>query len=172
MKDLRVPPKLRGVFKKPFGELYAGKGLIPAKKIKSVLKDEKLVIVGDVTLMNMLAVGVRPDLAIVDLKSMREEDKSTELGGTIVKAVNPPGMISKDLWDKIHEAMEKSGTTILVDGEEDLAVLPCIIEADWDTVILYGQPDEGIVYVPVNEETKLEAGIILKVLLSKITSLN
>lgn len=172
MKDLRVPPELRGAFKKPFGELYAGEGLIPAKKIKAVLKGEKLVIVGDVTLRNMLAVGVRPDLAIVDLKSKRKEAADMELEGTVVKAVNPPGMISKDLWDKIHEAIEKSSTTILVDGEEDLAVLPCIIEADWDTVILYGQPDEGIVYVHVNEETKLEAGMILKVLLSKITSLN
>ena len=169
MKDLLVPPELSGVFKKPFGELYPGEGLTPAKKIKSMLKDKKLVIVGDITLRNMLAVGVTPHLAIVDLKSRRKKEKGTKLEGTIVKVVNPPGMISKDLWDKIHEAIEKSGTTILVDGEEDLAVLPCIIEADWDTVILYGQPDEGIVYVHVNEETKLEAGIILKVLLSKIT---
>lgn len=167
MKDLRVPSELRGVFKKPFGELFTGEGLTPANNVKSKLKGEKLVIVGDVTLRNMLAVGVKPDLAIVDQKAMRKPLQPEELEGEVVKAVNPPGMISKDLWDKIHDAVIKSGTTILVDGEEDLAVLPCIIEADWDTIVLYGQPGEGIVYVDVNEKTKLEAGMILKVLISR-----
>jgi hypothetical protein len=165
MRDLLIPRELRSFFKKPFGELYRGEGVEVARKIKDRLKGEKLIIVGDVTLKNMLAVGVKPDLAIVDLKTRRGIEEVQELSGRVVKAKNPAGMISKELWECIHEAVEKPGTLILVEGEEDLAVLPCIIEADWDTVILYGQPDEGIVLVRVDEEKKLEAGLILKVLL-------
>lgn len=172
MRDLLIPKELRSIFKKPFGTLYAGNGLEAAEKVKEELKDEKLIIVGDVTLKNMLAVGVKPSLAIIDLKTKREIKEVQELGGSVVEARNPAGMISKELWDRIHEAVEKPGTLILVDGEEDLAVLPCVIEADWDTVILYGQPDEGIVLVRVDEEKKLEAGMILKVLLSEATNMN
>lgn len=167
VRDLLIPRELRGFFKKPFGELYAGEGMEAALKVKEQLKGEKLIIVGDVTLRNMLSLGVKPDLAIVDLKTKRGAEEAQEPGGRVVRARNPAGMISRELWECIHEAVEHPGTLILVEGEEDLAVLPCILEADWGTVILYGQPDEGIVLVRVDEEKKLEAGLILKVLLKE-----
>ena len=39
----------------------------------------------------------------------------------------------------------------MVKGEEDLAVLPCLLIAPEDAVILYGQPNEGLVFVNVSE---------------------
>lgn len=170
MRDLVIPRELRAVFKKPFGRLIRGKGLEAAKKVKKELRDERLIVVGDVTLRNMRAVGVEPDVAILDLRTERRVDETGETPrpeGRVLKARNPAGTISGELWECIHEAVENPGTTVLVEGEEDLAVLPCILEADWDTVILYGQPGEGIVMVRVNEEKKLEAGTILKVLLNQ-----
>jgi hypothetical protein len=162
MKNLRVPEELRVLFRKPFGKLYKGKGLAPASRIKKELKDEKVIIVGDITLKNALEVGIRPSLAIIDLKTKRENRKKLKNSETIVK--NPAGMITEELWDEIHEKIDIDGARIIVDGEEDLAVLPCVLEADWDTVILYGQPDEGIVLVRVDEEKKMEASILLKML--------
>ena len=167
MRDLVIPKELRSLFKKPFGQLFKGEGLRAAEKVKKELRGERLIIVGDVTLKNMLALGVKPDLAILDLRTEREKQEKQALEGRMVKVKNPAGTISGELWESIHEGVEKPGTVILVEGEEDLAVLPCILEADWDTVILYGQPGEGIVLVRVNEEKKLEAGMILKVLLNQ-----
>jgi uncharacterized protein (UPF0218 family) len=167
MQDLSIPKDLRPLFKKPFGELLQGKGLEAARKVKRMLKGEKLIVVGDVTLQNMLAVGVKPDLAIVDLKTKRKDEIESSVGGRVIKARNPAGTIAGELWEQIQAGLENPGTTILVDGEEDLAVLPCIMEADWDTVILYGQPDEGIVYVKVDEENKMKAGMILKLLMER-----
>ncbi len=167
MRDLVIPKELRSLFKKPFGQLFKGEGLLAAEKVKKELRGERLIIVGDVTLKNMLALGVKPDLAILDLRTEREKQEKHALEGRMVKVRNPAGTISGELWESIHEGVEKPGTVILVEGEEDLAVLPCILEADWDTVILYGQPGEGIVLVRVNEEKKLEAGMILKVLLNQ-----
>ena len=162
MKDLKLPQELRGIFKRPFGEVYKGEGLKPAQEIKSRLKGEKVIVVGDVTLKNMLAVGVKPSLAVVDLKTKRSiEMPAVE---NVFEARNPPGTITRELWNKIHEAVEKDGSVVLVEGEEDLAVLPCILEADWNTVVLYGQPDEGIVFIKVTEDKKTEAGMILKFL--------
>jgi len=57
--------------------------------------------------------------------------------------------------DAIIKAYElnKTGNKVLivVDGEEDLAVLPCVITAPPGTVVLYGQPGEGVVLCEVDK---------------------
>ncbi len=167
MKDLTVSEEIRSLLKKPFGKVFKGKDLKPAEEIKRNLKGEKVIVVGDVTLKNILAVGIRPSLAVIDLKTKREIKENSVFNEKVVKTKNPPGMITTDLWDKIHESMDKKGSLIVVDGEEDLAVLPCILEADWDSVVLYGQPDEGIVLVKVTEEKKFDAGTIVKMIMDQ-----
>jgi uncharacterized protein (UPF0218 family) len=167
MKDLTISKEIRPLLKKPFGTLIKGKGLKPAEYIKENLKGEKVIVVGDVTLKNILAVGIKPALAVIDLKTKREIKKDSVFKKKTVKAKNPPGMITKELWDKIHESMDKHGSLVVVDGEEDLAVLPCILEADWDSIVLYGQPDEGIVMVKVTEEKKFDAGTIIKMIMDQ-----
>ncbi|TOF02143.1 DUF359 domain-containing protein, partial [Vibrio parahaemolyticus] len=66
----------------------------------------------------------------------------------LLNAANPPGTITEELLDAIIKAYEinKTGNKVLivVDGEEDLAVLPCVITAPPGTVVLYGQPGEGV----------------------------
>ena len=47
--------------------------------------------------------------------------------------------------------MKDESTIIVVDGEEDLLALPAIALAPLTSVILYGQPDEGLVIVKVDE---------------------
>ncbi len=167
MKDLTVSKEIRPLLKKPFGKVYKGKDLKPAEEIKADLKGEKVIVVGDVTLKNILAVGIRPSLAIIDLKTKRNIKEDSVFKEKVVKAKNPPGMITKELWDEIHNSMDKKGALIVVDGEEDMAVLPCILEADWDSVVLYGQPDEGIVMVRVTEEKKFDTGTIIKMMMDQ-----
>jgi len=41
-----------------------------------------------------------------------------------------------------------------VEGEEDLAALPAILYADENSVIVYGQPLEGIMVIRPTEENK------------------
>ncbi len=65
---------------------------------------------------------------------------------------NPQGMITAQLWESIRESID-DGNIIVVEGEEDLAVIPCILEADWDDVVVYGQPDEGIVFINITAIT-------------------
>jgi uncharacterized protein (UPF0218 family) len=166
METINIPENLRTLFKEPFGDLFEGDGLEPAKRVKELLKDERVIAVGDVTVRNLLEVGIRPALAIVDLKTKRESLEAYDLKGEMVTAKNPPGQITADLQEKIHEAITKDGIIIQVDGEEDLAVLPCILEADWDSVILYGQPSRGMVMVRVTEESKMVAATIYRSLLS------
>lgn len=159
MKDLILPEKLIPLFKKPFGKLLKGHGLKPAEEVKALLTGGKVIVVGDETYKNIQKVGIEPSLAIIDLKTKREEIKGDIKDAVRVK--NPKGMITAELWDVIRESID-DGKIIVVEGEEDLAVLPCVLEADWDDVVLYGQPDEGIVFINITEEVKEKATMYLK----------
>ena len=64
-------------------------------------------------------------------------------------------MITKELWEVIKESLKVKGPVkIIIDGEEDLAVTPFIMEGDSDTVILYGLLNKGFVLVNVNKSVK------------------
>lgn len=159
MKDLKLPLKVRPLLKEPLGMLVKGKGLEAVKKVKEIIKNKRVIVVGDVTLKNLLEIGVMPNLKILDFRVKREDKKIVDIKDEI-KVKNPPGTISRELQEAIKSNINEDAT-ILIDGEEDLAVLPCIVEADKDSTILYGQPNEGIVVVEVNPEMKEKARKIL-----------
>ena len=49
---------------------------------------------------------------------------------------------------------EEGPVKIIVEGEEDLAVTPFVMEGDSDTVVLYGLMDKGFVLLKVNKDVK------------------
>ncbi len=152
-----MPKKYRKEFRKPIGKIYRNIADIGLKGT------EKIIVVGDVTYLNLLNIGISPYLAIIDFKTKRKERKFEGKLEEVTKVSNPPGKITQELWDKIKEKI-KNGGIILVEGEEDLAVLPCILEADEKTILLYGQPDEGVVKVTINKKTKEKARELLKLM--------
>ena len=140
-------------FKKPLGKLYVDfEDAIP--KIKEV---NFLISVGDQTTKNLLDNDLIPNLGIIDNRIQRKDhDHDIIRTENILKADNPAGTITKDLWETIEKAIsltleDNQHRIIEVKGEEDLAVLPCLLIAPEDAVILYGQPNEGLVYVNVCE---------------------
>ena len=50
---------------------------------------------------------------------------------------------------------------LLVNGEEDLLVIPACIHAPANAVVLYGQPGRGLVVVPVSDEIKTRMQALL-----------
>ncbi|MDI3484240.1 MAG: GTP-dependent dephospho-CoA kinase, partial [Methanobacteriaceae archaeon] len=104
-----------------------------------------------------------PHLAIIDNRVQRKTSKyKIRYDAKILKCENPPATITDELWTTIKEAI-KSGDNhlIIVDGEEDLAVLPSIILAPTDAIILYGQPNEGVVLVKA-EKMKQKAENLIR----------
>ncbi len=168
MEDLKLPDELRSYLRKPLGKLFTGEGIEAMEQAKEELGEGNLIVVGDESYRNALKLGLKPKLAVIDFKVKREGIEEYPLKGEIRKVRNPAGWITKQLWDAIHEAMNSEGEqVVLVEGEEDLAVLPCIIEADWGDDIIYGQPNEGVVLIHVDDDAKFSAGSIFKVILSK-----
>jgi uncharacterized protein (UPF0218 family) len=64
-------------------------------------------------------------------------------------------MITDELWTAVQTALEdESSVRIEVNGEEDLATIPCVTLAPLNTVIIYGMPEQGLVVARVDEDNK------------------
>jgi uncharacterized protein (UPF0218 family) len=75
---------------------------------------------------------------------------------------NPAGTITEDLEKALTYAIGHTPITIMVDGEEDLAVIPLVIAAPESSVILYGQPNKGIVLRTIDDKAKAAAKELLR----------
>ncbi|MEN4006756.1 MAG: GTP-dependent dephospho-CoA kinase family protein [Methanobacteriaceae archaeon] len=136
-------------FKKPFGKIYPTLDDIN----RSVLENHFIISVGDETTNNLLNAGIIPEISIIDNIIERKPSKhSIEYSAVTLNAVNPPGAITDELWVTIQKSFaRKSNVLIVVNGEEDLAIIPCVLMAPEGSLILYGQPGEGIVLVEVDK---------------------
>ena len=149
---LELPEDLRGAFKDPLGPVFTDP--------ESLLADAgtPLVAVGDVVTTHLLDAGYRPHVAIIDGRTERErvdESISQRLPAADVTVTNPPATLSRGLLDALLDALARDDPTVIeVEGEEDLATLPAILAVPTGGSVVYGQPGEGMVLVPVTDETR------------------
>ena len=116
-----------------------------------------VVAVGDVVSRETLKDGVRVDLRIVDNRSMRKDLSISSYPAKKEYTIkNPAGLITLEARETIRDAVHQEGSVIFVEGEEDLLVLPVIIEVPERSLVVYGQPHEGLVAVTVTAEKKQE----------------
>ncbi len=149
-RDLTLPDNLRSQLQKPFDRLVSKIGR----------SKFGIVAVGDIAALSFVEQNIPLKLAVVDLHSQRQKafSKLTELGlQPGLTAKNPAGMITKNLAEQLFKALNEKQPTLLVEGEEDLAVLPTILFVPLNTVIFYGQHNEGLVKIKVNEAAKTKA---------------
>lgn len=147
--------------KRPLGKLYPDF----EDAIDEIKSSEFLISVGDATFNNLIKHELYPNIGIIDNLIQRKNYDNKLIGiGNILKANNPAGTITDNLWETIGEALELSNNgecqIIEVAGEEDLAVLPCILMADNNTTILYGQPNEGLVLLKVRDTKNMAQKLI------------
>ncbi len=147
----RLPTAERAAFKEPLGEVYTS-----TERLLSDV-DGPLVAVGDVVLAHLGRAGVTPTVAVIDGRTERGavDDwvrEARPAAATERTVENPPGTITAELVAGIESGLQSAATVrIVVSGEEDLAVLPALLLAPRGATIVYGQPGEGMVAVPVDE---------------------
>jgi uncharacterized protein (UPF0218 family) len=160
-----ITPELRSKLKEPFGVLVKGTFDQTMAKMGEIQKQKppKIISVGDVVTKNLLDYNIPPDLAIVDNQSMRNKLQPSKHISEGIKVKNPQGTITKEAIEVIKKALKNNNQThIIVDGEEDLLALIAVLYAPEKSVVVYGQPYEGIVLVKVSPEKKTEAFKFLK----------
>lgn len=158
VKAYRLPEELRPALQRPLGRLLKGDDAYGRLlEEASRLRPPRIVAVGDVVAEDSLRHGLRLDVAIVDLKTKRRS-RPIDIGrhfdhSTSVR--NPPGHVTAEAIDAIREALARGAPTlIVVEGEEDLLTIPSVIYAPDGSMVIYGQPDEGVVVVDVNEGSR------------------
>ena len=152
-----LPENLRTELKTPLGRLVLESDSEQEEIIKEVYAKSLVVTVGDATTDKLLKMGLVPFLQIVDGQEKRIKCNIPESESIITNldCQNPPGEISQDSISIIKSAFElKPPIRLTVDGEEDLLVLPVCIYAPENFVVMYGQPNEGLVIVKINHEIK------------------
>jgi GTP-dependent dephospho-CoA kinase len=145
-----LPEEHRRLFKEPFGTLYRN-----IEEIIPLLPEGGVYAVGDVVTHNLRKNGIVPAVAIVDGFTMRSPCKRVpDLSGNTIRVKNPAGTITDELVRALDRAVAHAPVTIVVDGEEDLAVIPMVIAAPVGSIVLYGQPHEGVVLRRVTREAQ------------------
>ena len=158
MQIRRLTPKLRKELKAPLGLLIRGSSEDTIKVLKGLIermKPKAIISVGDVVSENIIRAGIRPQILVVDNKVMRTPIDPIEVDvDQTLRVKNPPGTLMDETWRAVKEAIGSEGTTrVVVDGEEDLLTLVVVLCAPRRSLVVYGQPDEGVVVVNVTEKT-------------------
>ena len=151
MSGRRVPEDKREIFKERLGSELKESELINHKT-------NKMITVGDVVSLTMRRNGIRPILSVYDGYTERHEmtDFANLVEGeekTVVS--NPAGVITDELDDAIRNALKTGKTDLVrVDGEEDLALMPCILYAPEGAEVVYGWPGKGMKIVSTDDVTR------------------
>ena len=158
---LSLTTALRDDLKEPFGPIETD--------VETLLEraGRPIVAVGDVVTYHLRQAGHRPAVAVVGGRTKRSEVddaiRAVVTQGVTTEVVNPPATITESLVDALCTAISTDEpTTILVDGEEDLATLPALLAAPEGASVVYGQPDEGMVLVTVTDDVRKEVRALLE----------
>jgi uncharacterized protein (UPF0218 family) len=149
-----IAPEVKALLKKPLGTLEKDLG-----EIKRLSHGHRIISVGDVCTLGLLAIGVRPHLAVFDYRSMRsglDQGMINALRASFKKMrtyPNPAGTVSDRLLADAA-GLVREGGAVLIEGEEDLTALAFVLSAGENDLVVYGQPDEGVVVVRPDAKLK------------------
>ena len=161
---MKLPENLREQLKIPLGELIKEE-YVNKENIQNKINSESTIItVGDHTTKKMIRLGIRPQIQIIDGHEKRNQcdipiDETIK---TNLTCKNSSGEITeKSIWTIKKAFSCKQPVRIIVEGEEDLLVIPVCLFAPEYSVVMYGQPNEGLVLVHVTPEMRAKVQKIL-----------
>lgn len=154
---MKLPDKLRKQLKTPLGVLLPESEVNKKNVQKHISKFSYIITVGDRTTEKMGDFGIIPSLQIIDGQEKRIKrtvPKNFEVL-TFLMCNNPASEITRNSIEIIKKALiSPTPVRITVKGEEDLLVIPVCIYAPENSIVMYGQPNEGLVIVKVTPEIR------------------
>ncbi len=166
LRGTREPPRRlekghRYRLQTPKGEVFTTGDGPPEDRVVRRLEEERppvVITVGDVTSATIAATGFIPDVRVVDGITKRGRYDEMFSGEIEYTVYNPASVLYPEAWSVMDTAIHDGRhSLIVVDGEEDLLGFPAVLLAPEGSVMLYGQPNVGIVWVPVDRENKHRA---------------
>ena len=164
---MKLPENLRDQLKIPLGDLIKEENVNKENILTKIGSESIVITVGDRTTENMINLGIMPQIQIVDGLEKRNQRlvPKDDTINTNLSCKNPPGELTEESMQVIQKAFScKLPVRIIVNGEEDLLVLPVCIFAPENSVVMYGQPNEGLVIVHITPEIRAKVQKILDVM--------
>ncbi|WP_235185662.1 GTP-dependent dephospho-CoA kinase family protein [Candidatus Acidianus copahuensis] len=113
---------------------------------------KRIISVGDVVTSYLVKEGIIPFLSIIDGKTKRQVYVNNIADSKTIHLRNEPGVIRLSVMERIRKILDDNKkSTLLIDGEEDLLVIPAVMYGHIDDVIVYGQPNVGAVGLEVSD---------------------
>ena len=189
--SLRIPQDKRHLFADPLDVLIAGKREETLIQVETIFQDYqqsgkviKFYIVGDIVAKDFLSNQFLKKfikVCIIDEKTQRNHIniEFEEFFEQIIKFQNPEGTINKDCWKLFREVIKSEKRTLIkiTEGEEDLLILPLILEIPIlegvKNFAFYGQPPitdssfiipEGIVIVDVDKNIQEKVNKVISIM--------
>jgi len=164
LKAFKVSEELRRDLSRPWG-LVITNNEVESGKLEETLEGMRadlVVTVGDVTTYTFLKRGLKPRVAIIDMRTLRGpyQVDLKKCMRVVCEVVNPPGHIVSTMVEEIGKALEEGGL-VVVRGEEDLLVIPSILALPEGAIVAYGQPGVGVVLIKVDKDKKEKAKELL-----------
>jgi cytidyltransferase-like protein len=150
-QNLLLKPEMRPHLQQPQGQLMA--------KIQDInVPAHRMVIgVGDRVIQEFHQANIPFTHALIDGHIERQlvgipDHAYNQVN--VLHAENPPGYILPEAVTTVSTALLLPQSLVIVDGEEDLLVFPAVLLAPLNSLVVYGQPRQGIVAIHVNETSK------------------
>jgi len=147
----------RKTLRKPLGQLFPS----VEDALATIPNPTILAAVGDVVVASLLQHGVQPKVAIVDYRVARRRaesyliDRIRPAYSQRIATRNPAGTLTELAIHAVKSAINRPEPVLVeVRGEEDLLLIPVVLYLPDSSVVLYGQPQQGVVLVHVNAETR------------------
>lgn len=158
-RKIKLSDELREELKSPLGELITGSEENINTKITHIIKrlnPVKVICIGDAVSRFFSKNRIKANMIIIDNHEQREPCKYYNYNKKHqIKVFNKAGYIERNAWDAINKSIKMDDISIIVNGEEDLLLLAVAIKAPKGTLLVYGQPQKGIVAVNVTEKLKI-----------------
>jgi GTP-dependent dephospho-CoA kinase len=160
---VKLPDSLREQLKIPLGLLLPESQVSKSNIQKHLSENSYIITVGDRTTEKMIGFDLIPSLQIIDSQEKRVKREPPKLANATELFVdNPAAEITTQSISIIKKAFSmQTPVRIHVNGEEDLLVIPVCIYAPDDSVVLYGQPNEGLVLVKITSEIRSKTQTLL-----------
>jgi uncharacterized protein (UPF0218 family) len=147
------------------GDLVAGTEVDLGQLLRKLIRDlkpPKIILVGDTVSRDADQAGILPALMILDNMEKRKRATAHEYpSGRVIKARNGAGKIEEGARDAVERAVRGEADVVEIDGEEDLLTIVAVLAAPAGSLVVYGQPNEGVVVVRVADDSKARAELIL-----------
>lgn len=162
-KEVVLNDDQKNSLRKPQGNVV--NNLEDLNKTLSSFSPTSICLVGDITLSFFLINKLPFNIGFYDGKTQRKPNHEVEKlisGDPQNFLINHPGTINPEIIHLYESLSNSSNQIIKVEGEEDLIAVALVLLQPLQSVVIYGQPDRGLVIIEITEDKKEQMKLLLQ----------